>query len=201
MAGFTITVQGQAVQLALQALGERAANLGPVLSAIGQDITARAKARFDASAGPDGQTWAPKKHPNGRKTLVGETGDLRRQIISSVAGNQLQVTAGAPYAAIHQFGGTINKKAGQVTVRHRTDAKGELLRSAIMGGRGLIFAKASHKRALERSFDAAAHTINMPARPFMPVRAAGSLYEIEHKLILAQIEAYLAGEAAGPGRA
>lgn len=194
----TITVHDQAVQAALKALAQRAGNLGPVLDTIGQDITARAKARFDASAGPDGQAWKPKKHKDGHKTLVGETGDLKREIVSGVAGNQLQVSATTRYAAIHQFGGPIQHKASQVTVRHRTNAKGELLRSAIMGGRGLIFArqgKTGHKRFLERSFDVAAHAVNMPARPFMPVRADGSLYASEQAHIVAQIEAWLAGGA------
>ena len=39
----------------------------------------------------------------------------------------------------------------------------------------------------------AAHSINMPARPFMPVRADGSLYPDEARLILAQIDAWLEG--------
>ena len=100
------------------------------------------------------------------------------------------------YAAIQQFGGKIDRAAFSKQVRHRTDAKGELLRSKIMHGRGLIFAKDSHKRALTRWFEVAAHSITIPARPFMPVRADGSLYPDETRLILAQINAWLAGGAA-----
>ena len=52
-------------------------------------------------------------------------------------------------------------------MRHRTDAKGELLRSEHFGGKGLIFAKDKHKRALSRSFFVPAHTITIPARPYL----------------------------------
>ena len=103
---------------------------------------------------------------------MGETGNLRRQIVRTVAGNTLTVAATVQYAAIQQFGGKIEHAAFSTQVRHRTDAKGELLRSKIMNGRGLIFAKDSHKRALTRWFEVAAHSINIPARPFMPVRPA-----------------------------
>ena len=177
---------------ALDALAKRVGNLGPLLGDIGESMVQRAKARFDAGAGPDGQQWKPKKHKDGRNTLVGETGDLRRQIVMGVAGNRLEVRATAAYAAIHQLGGKIERAAYSTQVRHRTDAKGELLRSKIMSGRGLIFAKDSHKRARTRWFEVAAHAITIPARPFMPVRADGSLYPAEQAEILAQINAWLA---------
>lgn len=195
-----IEVHNQAVRAALDALAERVGKLQPLLIEVGAAIMARADARFTAQAGPGGQAWKPKKHKDGRPTLVGETGDLRRQIVMGVAGNRLEVSATAPYAAIHQFGGKIDRAAKQVTVRHRTDAKGELLRSEIIKNaagqaRGLIFArggKDGHKRVLERTFEAKAHSITIPARPFMPVRADGSLYPAEQAEILAQINAWLA---------
>lgn len=177
----TIEVHDQAVRTALDALQRRISNMAPALQAIGEGMVTRTKARFDTSTDPAGGTWKPKKRPDGRKTLVGESGDLRRQITASVAGTALTVRASAIYAAIHQFGGTIERAAHSRQVRHRTDAKGQLLRSAIMGGRGLVFAKGSHKRALARWFEVGAHSVNMPARPFMPVRADGSLYPAEQR--------------------
>lgn len=188
----TIEIHDQAVRAALTALAQRVRNPGPLLADIGEDIVQRAKGRFDSSTGPDGSRWKAKKVADGRKTLVGDSGDLRRQIVRGVAGSTLTVSATTPYSAIHQFGGSIKRKAGQTTVRHRTNAKGELLRSAIMGGKGLIFAKASHKRALQRTFAVGAHSITLPPRPYLPVRADGSLYPDEQKLILAQINAWLA---------
>ena len=164
-----------------------------MLQALGEDIVTRTQARFATSTGPDGVRWRDKKRPDGRKTLSGKTGLLYGQIHNTVVGNSAVVLAAMQYAAIHQFGGKFEKPAYSKQVRHRTNARGELLRSKIMNGRGLIFAKDSHKRALTRWFEVAAHSITIPARPFMPVRADGSLYPDEARLILAQIDAWLEG--------
>ena len=194
-----IEVHDQAVRTALAALQARVSNLQPLLGDIGEAIVQRAKARFDSSRAPDGITpWKPKRQADGRKTLVGPSGDLRRQIVSRATGRAVLVQATAKYAAIHQFGGSIERPAYSKLVRHRTDAKGDLLRSAIIKNaagqaRGLVFAKNSHKRVKERWFEVSAHRIKIPARPFLPVRADGSLYQAEQAEILAQIEAWLAG--------
>lgn len=196
----TIDVTDQAVQTALNALAQRVRNPRQALVKIGAGIEQRTDARFTAQSGPDGQAWKKKKTPNGRPILSGQTGDLRRQIVSMVSGPTLTILANAPggYSAIHQFGGPIQRKGGKTTVRHRTNAKGELLRSAIMNGKGLIFAKATHKRAVARTFDVAAYIINMPARSYLPVRKDGTLYPSERDLIVAQLQAWIAGQ---PGAA
>lgn len=193
MTRITIEVHDQAVRQALDALAKRVANMRPVLADIGEDIVQRAKARFGAETGPDKVRWKPKKVPDGRKTLSGPTGDLRRQIVRAASATELQVQATAPYAAIHQFGGTIQRKGGERTVRFRTTAKGQLLRGAIMNGKSLVFAKASHKRAVARQVQVADYGINMPARPFLPVRKDGSLYPEEQQAVLAAIGQWLAG--------
>lgn len=189
-----VEVHDQAVRAALAALATRLGNLRPVLTQVGAGIMDRADARFTAQAGPDGIAWKPKKRKDGRPTLSGPSGDLRRQIVMGVSGNRLEVRATAKYAAIHQFGGKIERAPYSLRVRHRTNAKGELLRSAIMNGKGLIFAKDSHaaSRVKVRWFEVAAHSITIPARPFMPVRADGSLYADEQALVLAEINAWLA---------
>ena len=195
-----IEVHDQAVRTALAALQARVNNLQPLLGDIGEAIVQRAKARFNTSSGPDGSTWRPKRQADGRKTLIGPSGDLRRQIVSRATAQAVVVQATAKYAAIHQFGGSIERPAYSKLVRHRTDAKGDLLRSAIIKNaagqaRGLVFAMNSHKatRVKERWFEVAAHRIKIPARPFLPVRADGSLYPAEQAEIMVQINAWLAG--------
>lgn len=198
MTSFTIEVQDRDVQEALRALSARVNNMKPVLMTIGADIVERTKHRFDTSTGPDGQAWKPntpatRKAKGGKPPLI-DGGDLRMHIFPSVTGNTLTVSTGpqtAQYAAIQQFGGSINRPAHTVKVRHRTDAKGELLRTDLMNGRGLIFAKGSHKRVLERLFEVAAHKISIPARPFLPVRQDGTLYPQEQTEILRALNDYL----------
>ena len=195
MTTFTISVKDESVKSALQALAARFQNLGPVLLTIGAEITARTQHRFDTITGPDGEKWKPNKpatsKAKGGKPPLTDSGALRRQIVPEVSGNSLTVTASQPYAAIHQFGGVINRPARTMKVRHETNSKGELLRSALMNGRGLIFAKKSNPQALERSFEAAAYKITIPARPFMPIHADGSLYPEEKAEILKSLNDYL----------
>ena len=196
MTAITIKIHDQAVRAALGALQQRVQSMQQPLQAMGDDLTQRAKQRFNTETGPDGQRWkensAATKKAKGGKSILFDKGELRRQIVPQVAGDTLTVSSTPIYAAIQQFGGTIHRQAGTTTVRHRTDAKGELLRSAIMNGKGLIFAKAGDKRALERSFPTKAHTITIQARPFMPVRADGTLYPQEQTELLRVLNAYLA---------
>jgi phage virion morphogenesis protein len=174
MTSFTITVQDQDVQALLQKLQGKVGNMSPVLTAIGEQIVERTKARFASSTAPDGSSWKPnsaatlgllsarlgKSHSKkdgslnargqanmaNKKPLIGESGDLRRQIIYRVAGDALTISATARYAAIQQFGGK--------------------------AGRG--------------------HKVTIPARPFLPVLQDGGLYPQEQRLVLEALNDFLA---------
>ncbi|OGT57872.1 MAG: phage virion morphogenesis protein [Gammaproteobacteria bacterium RIFCSPHIGHO2_12_FULL_63_22] len=166
MTTFTIAVQDQAVQALLQRMAERTKNLQPALQAVGDGIVERTKRRFETSTGPDGEKWTPnapatlgilsarlgksyrkkggdlnaagERRLAGNKPLIGESGDLRRQIVAQATANQVTVGVGPKYAAIHQFGGK--------------------------AGRGL--------------------KVEIPARPYLPVRQDGSLYPEESTIIV-----------------
>ena len=137
MSSFSITTTSKAVTNLLKTLANRARSPGPVLEVIGTGIVERTKRRFDTSTGPDGQAWLPNAESTigmlaarlgashrkkdgelnakgarvvaNKKPLIGESGDLRRQIVSAVTGGALTVTETPEYAAIQQFGG----KAGR----------------------------------------------------------------------------------------
>jgi phage virion morphogenesis protein len=141
MAAFTVEVKDEGVRAVLQALKQRAGNLAPVLQAIGEGITERTKHRFDTSTAPDGTPWKPnsaatlamlagrlsgqkskvKKDGSlnasgarqlaGKKPLIGESHDLRRQIIPQATRDTLTVSATAKYAAMHQFGGVTSARS------------------------------------------------------------------------------------------
>lgn len=75
--------------------------------------------------------------------------------------------AAKDYAAIHQFGGTIERAAYSVRTRLRTDAKGNLLRQS--SNKNLaVFAKDSHKRVRESWATVEGYRVNIPARPYLP---------------------------------
>lgn len=175
MTTFTIEVKDAAVQALLAKLSQRAGGLAPVLQALGSDITERTKRRFETSTAPDGTPWKPnsaatlamvaariggqkskvkkdgslnaagQRSLGNKKPLIGESGDLRRQIVPSVSGNTLTVKSTPVYAAIHQFGG--------------------------QAGRG--------------------KKVTIPARPFLPVRADGTLYPEEQARVLAALNDFL----------
>lgn len=169
MTAITVIVQDEPVQALLQRMAERAENMQPALQAIGDDIVERTKRRFETSTAPDGTPWKPnapatlgiltarlgksyrekngdlnaagERRIAGKKPLIGESGDLRRQIVAQASADQVTVRATPVYAAIHQFGGK--------------------------AGRGL--------------------KVEIPARPYLPVRQDGSLYPEESALIVESI--------------
>ena len=148
MTTVNIEIHDQAVRQALGALAQRLGNLEPALLTIGEAMAERVKQRFNSQSGPGGQKWqalkpATVRAKKGNTAILFDKGHLRRQIVATATGNTLTLASvGLAYAAIQQFGGTIERAAGQTTVSHRTDAKGKLLRSAIMGGRACCISTA-----------------------------------------------------------
>jgi phage virion morphogenesis protein len=127
-----VEVVDQGVIQALTRLANATHHLPTVLDQIGDMLIYSTKQRFATSTGPDGQRWASNsqvtilrylgkyKGSYGKKTgkltktgagrvmgkrpLIGETGDLSRQIAKSVDGNTLYIGSTMLYAAAQQFG-------------------------------------------------------------------------------------------------
>jgi len=162
--------------LRMHALGQRPS---PIWDAIGQYGESSTRLRFKNETGPDGQRWKASKRA--QKT-GGKTLQLKGHLLGSISyrANQSGAEWGTNkvYGAIHQFGGTINKLAFSSTLRLRTGKGGALLRQKDHANLA-VFAKKSHKRAVGRRYTVGAHTITMPARPFLGVNAADGI-EILH---------------------
>lgn len=159
----------QAALQRMKALGERPR---AIWDAVGQYGESSTRARFKSQTGPDGQKWKPSKRV---KKAGGQTLVLKAHLLRSLS--YKATNAGAEwgsnrvYAAIHQFGGPINKLAFSSTLRLRTGKGGALLRQKDHAHLA-VFAKATHKQAVQRRYTVGAHTINMPARPYLGVNAA-----------------------------
>lgn len=171
---FTIEIDNTAVLAAFNRLIAAGQDTGPIMRVIGEDVTRRAKQRFETSTAPDGTPWAPNSdttlravlHGNaknftkkgalsarggrtlaGKKPLIGESRDLSRQIDYAADSDSVTIFANPIYAAMQQFGGT----------------KAEF--PHLWG--------------------------DIPARPFLPVTAARELYPDDEREILDVLRAAL----------
>lgn len=174
MTTFTIEVKDQAVRDVLAKLSQRAGGLSPVLQVIGSDITERTKRRFETSTGPDGAKYKPNSAATlgmlaarlgGQKSKVKKDGSLNAAGQRSLANKKPLI----------DLGDLMNGIYPQVTGNTLTVGSPEPY-AAIQqfGGRAGRGGK-----------------VNIPARPFLPVRADGSLYPQEQALVLAALNEFL----------
>jgi len=133
-----------------------------VREAVGELLLDSAQNRIMAGGpAPDGQPWEPlspaylltKKGPG----ILRESNKLMNKLRWQPTEDGIVIGSDRPYAAIHQLGGVIKKKARDGTVRLRK-----------VGGR-TQFAKKSHKNARTLSVRFGEHTIHIPARPYLGV--------------------------------
>jgi phage gpG-like protein len=127
-----IEISDQRVNQALSRLAASTQNLRPALQDIGELLVDSTKRRFGTSTGPDGQRWAPNSQVTilrylglnkgsfskrggltkngaarsaGKKPLIGDSGDLSRQIYPVLEGSNTLLIGSSPiYAAVQQFG-------------------------------------------------------------------------------------------------
>ena len=173
-------------------------NTTPLMRAIAGIFEAETEANFSAEGRPHWLGLAPSTIR--RRTKAGtwpgkmlqvSAGGLAASIATGYNRTESRVGSNKVYAAIQQFGGKINRAAYSTKVRHRTDAQGELLRTSHFKGKGLVFAKDSHKRVKTRWFEVAAHSIDIPARPYLPFDVAGNMQPSTEQKVLSQATDYL----------
>lgn len=160
----------------LAGIQNRIQNSAPAFRAITDLMVSSAQQNFETEGRPT--QWAPLaaatrkfKEKHGWTKILMRSGDLRASIVGSDTPSNDSATIGSNkvFAQIQNDGGTIEMPARAYKTRHRTDAKGNLLHQGA-SGKLLIFAKASHKRVLERTFTGDAYTITIPGRPFLVVQ-------------------------------
>lgn len=169
----TVQIDMSAVQGRLRALADLAF-LRPAMDGIADDLAAEVAQGFKAQRDPWGAAWKPLKpatlrarrqgRGGGAPQILRDTGVLQNSISSRRTGPLVvEIGTTTPYAAIHQFGGTINVAARAVTVRLRTVKNAN-------GKKVSRFASARIKRARDVTAQVGAYDINIPARPFLPIR-------------------------------
>jgi len=190
---FKLEVKDDGVTAMFQRLAGGYHNTTPLTRAIAGIFETETEANFAAEGRPHWMGLAPatirarkKAGTWPGKMLQVSAGGLAANVHSSYTRTEARIGSNKVYAAIQHLGGQIRRAEYSTKVRHRTDAQGELLRTSHFKGKGLVFAKDSHKRVKTRWFEVAAHIINIPARPYFPFDAAGNLQpSTQEKVILA----------------
>lgn len=191
-----VNIDTSELSAALKRVDKFAANASPLMEKIAGVMHDAVMQNFHEGGRPAWAGLAPATLKQKRKKGYSDdplirTGKLRNSITLRYTPTTAQVGTNLVYAGIHQFGGKIDKAAQSRQVRHRTDARGNLLRTEMFGGKGLVFAKAGHKRVAVRWFEQGAHSIAISARPFLKLTP-----ENEQKVI-GTVSDYLRGLVGG----
>lgn len=107
----TVTVDNAPVLATLARLQQRMNNLHPAMTAIGQSLQTRIKARRETRRDPTGAPWAPwqpatlKRYPkDGNRRLLDRYGDMFDSVSMSADATSVRVGFAVPYATYHEFG-------------------------------------------------------------------------------------------------
>lgn len=158
--GVRMTITGDDAALAeFGRLAERAEHAQPMYARIGESLFTSTRRRFETSTGPDGSPWPPSLRvlAHGGKTLI-ETQRMFQSLAFNAWDTGVEIGTNVPYAAIHQLGGTIEVKPHTQVLHFKQHARtGKMLPG---------FRKAKNA-TLAMKAEVGAHTIKMPARPFL----------------------------------
>lgn len=192
MANSPIEVQDGPVIDELNRQMARLRDLTPANRAIANLMLSRTEANFAAQSGPLGP-W-PKLKDKGRNDgmILQDSGRLAGSVTPFFDSQVSGIGTNVAYAAIQHQGGDIVRAAYSMQIRHRTNAAGELLRTKYFNGKGLVFAKDSHKRVRTTWAEVAEYTIHIPARPYMPATEAGLQAGVSEE-ILSLLGAFITG--------
>lgn len=192
---FEVEIQAADALAGLRNVAENTRSPRPLMRAIAGTLESETEKNFAAQGRPAWLGLSPrmlKRRGAGAKILQ-DTGRLAGSVAGRYGRDFASIGSNVAYAAIHQFGGTINRAAYSSTVRLRTDAKGNLLRQGDKGraARLAVFAKDSHKRAVSRRYTVGSFGITMPARPFLPADTNGRLQPEAARAIETDVQTWL----------
>ena len=195
-----VKIQDKELQTALQRMADVLADPTPIMAGISAEFLAQTEQAFDRE-GPGWQKLRPATIR--QRTKKGKWPGKIMQVSNALARSYLPfhtrteagIGTNLVYAAAHHFGAKIQRKGKAGTVRLRTDAKGVLLRQGEKGklAKLAVFARASHKRAVDRAYQGKDYSITLPARRVLPVDAAGNLTPSALEAVMRVVQTALGG--------
>lgn len=157
-ASLTVALNVQPMTRLFTRLAQAGVDLAEPLADIAGHLEFATKRRFETGRDPSGAAWKPSARAakTGGKTLVWR-GHLRDSITAESDATAARVGTNVDYAAIHQFGGRIEKKA-RIQTLYVNKARAE--------SGDWRFVKAG-KADFAYDVGVKAHVMDMPARPFL----------------------------------
>ncbi|RWC58919.1 phage virion morphogenesis protein [Mesorhizobium sp.] len=185
--GIKLALNDQAVLDRLAQLTRAADNPQRAMEAIGAYMVTASQRRFQRETGPDGQKWqrlSPRtaqrrigRAQRGYEHILRVKNRLYSSIVYEAEPDRVEIGTGVAYAAAQQLGAEI-----KIPAREQDVHLGQT-------NRGKRFVKASRKRKETMRVKIGAHTITLPARPYLGVDQA------DQAEILAIAEDFLRSEA------
>lgn len=156
-----ITIADGGVKTALAGLSTRMGHMAPVMRVIAGLLEDRTAQNFATESGPLGKWPAIKPPKNKARTnpkILQDTARLKASITTRYSDNTAEIGTNVIYAAIHQFGGDIHMPARSQQSYFKQHKDGTV---------GRLFVRKSASN-FAQWHTRGAHTIHMPARPFLP---------------------------------
>lgn len=187
MPGVTLTLEldDLAPRAALARAVSGAEDMTELMDQIGTVLVNGAVERIaETNVGPDGTPWqqSHRAAKTGGKTLH-DSGMLMRSINAHAAPRQVAVGSNLPYAGAHQEGMEIEMPERQATLYRLKDEDGRV-------GNRFVSAASSN---VQQEVTISAHTLKLPARPYLGVSNEEAA-DIE-ELSLIYFSGFLDGEA------
>lgn len=171
MAGASITISNTATPTLVR-LVAAASQPAEMMRDVAGYLLFSTQRRFETQTDPDGRKWKPLKprtaaaragrRVRGNDHILRVTTRLYQSLTQASDATSAQLGSNAEYAAIHQLGGEIQMPARESRLTFKK----------VRGKRGVRFVKAGTKDATVRDVKIGAHTINMPARPYLGISDA-----------------------------
>lgn len=182
-----ITVNVQAAKGFIEQLQGKISNMTEVMGLIGEIVQSSVEKNFevggryseDGSYKGGARRWIDlaegTKKARARKgkwpgPILQVTGRLAGSFHYNAHNDRVEVGTNVVYAAIHEFGGVIQRAGGPGKVKLRT-RRGELVRQGKTGRLAnlAVFAGSKHAHTV-RTFVGKPYTITIPARPYLVVQ-------------------------------
>lgn len=183
----TVKITGDGGKMALAGISARMISPAPVMRVIAGLLEDRTAENFAAESGPLGKWPAIKPPKNKARThpkILQDTARLKSSITSRYGDNTAEIGTNVVYAAIQQFGGTIDMPARSQQSYFKQGKDGSV---------GRLFVRKSASN-FAQWHTRGAHTIKMPARPFLPF-ADGHLQDGLETDILAELARFMLGKS------